>query len=82
MSTLMRSWSALLLFFSLFLAFCCWHRLLDGIFLAKGFGGYYVGVGPIETHISVEDQTWWSVESWIDFFLGGVSTTPRTIFSC
>ena len=68
MLTSMRSWSALLLYFSLFLAYRCRQRLLVGIFLAKGFGGYSIGMGPTKKQISEEDQTWWVVESWIAYF--------------
>ena len=70
MSTSMRSWSALLFSFPLFLAYRCRQRLLVGIFLAKGFGGCSVGVGLTKKQISEEDQTWGYDESWMfSFFL-------------
>ena len=68
MSISMRSWSALLFSFSLFLAYRCRQRLLVGIFLAKGFGGCSVGAGLTEKQISEEDQIWGSGESWMACF--------------
>ena len=66
--TLMRFWSVLLSSLAHFLAYCCWHRLLFGIFPLRGSEGCSFGLVSIEMQISVVVLTWWSFESLIFCF--------------